>query len=231
MKTPLVLLPGLLCDAQLWRPQRDGLSGANCWVADLTLDASMVEMSKRVLTEAPFPRFSLAGLSMGGYVAMELMRQAPERVARLALLDTQARTDIPEATERRLALIELANQGKFADVTERLLPLLLHPSRLSDARLVDVVKSMAHKVGKDAFLRQQNAIMRRIDSRPSLANIRCPTLVLCGDGDLLTPPDRHAEIVAAVPGAKLVVVPECGHLSTLEKPTEVNRALQAWLIN
>lgn len=230
MRTPVVLLPGLLCDAQLWQPQIESLADRiEPWVADLTRDDSMAAMASRVLAEAPFGEFALAGLSMGGYAALELMRRAPERVRRLALLDTQARADTPEATERRLALIALARQGRFAGVTDRLLPLLLHTSRLRDERLVGIVKAMAQNVGSEAFLRQQKAIMGRVDSRESLARIACPTLVLCGGQDMLTPLDRHEEMAAAIPGASLVVIPDCGHLATLEAPQAVNAALVAWL--
>jgi pimeloyl-ACP methyl ester carboxylesterase len=230
VKTPVLFLPGLLCDAQLWQPQIAGLGPSiEPWVADLRRDDSIAGMAERALAEAPFPKFALAGLSMGGYVAQQIMRQAPERVERLALLDTQARPETPEARERRLALMALAEKGDFMGVTDRLLPLLVHGSRLSDAPLVELIKDMANNVGKDAFLRQQRAIMERPDSRDTLWKIRCPTLVLCGEHDLLTPRDRHEEISAAIRGSTLVVLPGCGHLSTLEKPLEVNRALGAWL--
>ena len=227
---PLVLLPGLLCDERLWQPQVEALQGlAQTWVADLTRDGSMADMARRVLDEAPFERFSLAALSMGGYVEMEIMRVAPERVQRLALLDTQARADTAEARERRMALLELANRGRFLGVTDRLLPLLMHAARLGDTRLTTLVKEMASAVGAEAFLRQQTAIMERIDSRPFLPAITCPTLVLCGDQDMLTPVDRHEEIAAAIPGATLAVIPGCGHLAPIERPQEVSRALSAWL--
>ena len=150
------------------------------WVADLTHDDTIAGMAKRALAEAPFPKFALAGLSMGGFVAMEIMRQSPERIERLALLDTQARPETAEARERRLALMALAEKGEFMGVSERLLPLLVHGSRLADAPLVELIKDMAKNVGKDAFLRQQKAIMERPDSRDTLWRIRCPTLVLCG---------------------------------------------------
>jgi pimeloyl-ACP methyl ester carboxylesterase len=226
----VVFLPGLLCDAQLWHPQIVGLGPSiEPWVADLTRDDSIAGMAERALAEAPGPEFALAGLSMGGYVAMEIMRQAPERIERLALLDTQARPETPDATERRFALMALAEKGGFTGVADRLMPLLVHSSRLTDVPLVDLIKDMAKNVGRDAFLRQQQAIMERPDSRDTLWKIRCPTLVLCGEHDLLTPRDRHEEISAAIRGSTLVVLPGCGHLSTLEKPLEVNRALSAWL--
>ncbi len=228
-KTSLVLLPGLLCDAALWRGQIDDLADiAAPWVADMTRDDSVSRMAARVLEAAP-PRFALAGLSMGGYVAQEIMRQAPERVARLALLDTSARPDSPEQTARRRGLIDLAEKGEFRGVTPRLLPVFLHPDRLNDKELTAAVMAMAERVGKDAFLRQQRAIISRPDSRPSLAAIACPTLVLCGRQDQLTPLDLHEEIAAGIRGAQLVVIEECGHLSTMERPWEVSVALRQWL--
>ncbi|MGH6968341.1 MAG: alpha/beta fold hydrolase [Stellaceae bacterium] len=228
-KTPLVLLPGLLCDAALWRAQAAGLADiAALAVADLTRDESMTGMARRVLDTAP-PRFALAGLSMGGYCALEMMRQAPERVARLALLDTSARADTPEQTAHRRGLIELAEKGEFKGVTPRLLPLFLHPDRLADAALTGAVMAMAERVGKEAFLRQQKAIMSRGDSRPTLATIKCPTLVLCGRQDALTPPALAEEIAAGVPAARLDLIDHCGHLSTMERPEAVTAELRQWL--
>ena len=228
-KTPLVLLPGLLCDAALWRGQIDDLADiAAPWVADMTRDDSVTRMAERVLAAAP-PRFALAGLSMGGYVAQEIMRQAPARVERVALLDTSARPDSPEQTARRRGLIDLAEKGEFRGVTPRLLPVFLHPGRLDDKELTEAVMAMAERVGKDAFLRQQRAIIGRPDSRPSLAAIACPTLVLCGRQDQLTPLDLHQEIAAGVRGAQLVIIEEGGHLSTMERPWEVSVALRQWL--
>jgi pimeloyl-ACP methyl ester carboxylesterase len=166
---------------------------------------------------------------MGGYVAQEVLRLAPERVQRLALLDTSARPDTEEQRSRRRGLIELAQKGHFKGVTPKLLPLLIHSSRLDDEALTATVTGMAERVGPDAFLRQQKAIMGRPDFRPDLPQIACPILVLCGRDDALTPLDRHKEIAAAIPGAQLVVIDGCGHLSTLEKPAEVNAALRTWL--
>jgi len=228
-KTSLVLLPGLLCDRELWHRQIESLGDvASPWVADLTLDDSMAAMARRVLAAAP-PDFALAGLSMGGYCALEIMRQAPARVTRLALLDTGARADSPEQTARRRGLIELAEKGDFKGVTPRLLPLFLHPDHLKDADLAGRVTAMAHRVGKDAFLRQQKAIMGRIDSRPYLPRVACPTLLLCGRQDQLTPPALHEEMAAQIPGALLEVIEDCGHLSTMERPDAVDAALRIWL--
>jgi len=229
-KTKLILVPGLLCDALLWRAQLDALADvAEMRVADHTRSATMAEVARDVLADAPYKSFALAGLSMGGYVALEMMRQAPQRVHRLALLDTSARGESPEQTERRKAFIALAARGKFAGVTEALMPQLIHPSRLGDTALTGAIRQMANNVGKEAFVRQQQAIMSRAESRPLLAAIKCPTLVLCGRQDQLTPLDRHEEMAAGIQGAKLEVLEECGHISTMEKPGEVNRALRQWL--
>ncbi len=230
MKTPLLLLPGLLCDAALWQPQRQGLADiAETVAGDLTRHDSLAAMAEAMLAEMP-GRFALAGLSMGGYVAQEIMRRAPERVLRLVLLDTSARADTEEQRARRRGLIELAGKGAFKGVTPRLLPLLLHPHRLADAPLVATVMGMAKRVGKSAFLRQQQAILGRPDGRADLPRIACPTLVLCGRQDALTPLALHEEMAAAIPGAELRVIEECGHLSSLERPEAVTAALREWLL-
>jgi pimeloyl-ACP methyl ester carboxylesterase len=166
---------------------------------------------------------------MGGYVAFEIMRRAPERVAKLALLDTTARPDLPEQTAARRAQIELARAGRFAEVPDLLFPKFVAAARRGDAALRAVVRAMAEATGPDAFARQQTAIMARPDSRPLLASIRCPALVLVGEQDELTPPDRAAEIAAGLPNGRAVTVPDCGHLSTLERPEAVTRALVDWL--
>jgi len=227
---PLVLVPGLLCDAQLWRAQVEHLADvAETWVADHTRSDTMAGVARDVLADAPFKEFALAGLSMGGYISLEIMRQAPRRVKRLALLDTAARADTPEQTKRRHDFIELAQRGKFLGITDTLMPLLVHPSRLADKPLTDAIRLMAKNVGKDGFIRQQQAIMSRADSRPLLATIKCPALVLCGRQDQLTPLDRHEEMAAGIEGARLEIIEDCGHVSTMEKPGEVNRALRQWL--
>jgi pimeloyl-ACP methyl ester carboxylesterase len=229
IRQTLVLLPGLLCDAALWRHQAADLSGiADITIGDMTRDDSVPAMSRRVLEAAP-ARFALAGLSMGGYVAQEIMRRAPERIERLALLDTSARADNEEQMARRRGLIELARKGEFKGVSPRLLPTFLHPDRLSDAVLTGEVMAMAERVGRDAFLRQQKAIMARVDGREDLRRITCPTLILCGEQDILTPLKLHEEIAERILHAKLVVVPHCGHLSTMEQPEAVTAALRDWL--
>jgi pimeloyl-ACP methyl ester carboxylesterase len=229
---PLVLLPGLLCDRRLFAPQLPALEAAGrrrVLVPDLTREDTVQGLAARVLAEAPPGPFALCGLSMGGYVALEVVRQAPGRVARLALLDTRARVDAPEAAARRGGLMELAEKGEFRGVTPRLLPLLVHRDRLADGPLVGVVQAMAAAVGRDAFLRQQRAIMGRPDFLPLLPAIRAPTLVLCGREDALTPLELHLEMAAAIPDATLVAVPNCGHLAPLERPGAVAAQLLAWL--
>jgi len=189
----------------------------------------MADIAGRLLRAAPFETFALAGLSMGGYVAFEVMRQAPERVIGLALLDTSARADTPEQSRSRMEFISLAERGRFLGVTDALLPRLVHPSRLRDRELVETIKQMAKNVGKEAFIRQERAIMSRPDSWPLLRKIACPTVVLCGRQDVLTPLERHEEIAEAVSGATLEIIENCGHLSTLERPVEVGAALKRWL--
>lgn len=227
----LLLLPGLLCDARLWHHQVEGLADVSTVsVADLTGADSVPELASMVLSQAPPGCFALAGLSMGGYVALEIMRQAPTRVLALALLDTSARPDTPEATENRLKLMQLA-ETNFPAVTDTLLPKLLHPAHRSDASIVDIIVAMANSLGKEAFLRQQRAMIGRIDSREFLHLVQCPTLVLCGREDELTPVELHQELAAGIAGSSLVIVEECGHLSTLSQPRQVTEAIRQWVSN
>jgi len=226
---PTVLIPGLLASARLYAGQIPPLWRVGpVTIADHTRDDSMSAIARRILATAP-PRFALIGLSMGGYIAFEILRQAPERISRLALLDTSARADAAEQTAMRRAQMTLASQGRLTEVVAQQFPRLVHRARRSDAALREVFDLMAGEVGAAAFIRQQTAILGRSDSRPMLGSIRCPTLVLVGDGDELTPPELAAEIAAGIDGARLVTVPHSGHLSTLEQPQEVTRALLEWL--
>lgn len=229
LSTPLLMVPGLLCSARLYGPQVAGLwRFGPVMVADHRWDDTMEAIAGRILREAP-PRFALAGLSMGGYIALAMMRQAPERITRLALLDTGARPDMPEHSAVREKFIALAEAGKLSDVVDTLIPRFLHADRQSDEALKNIVRVMADETGVAAFVRQQRAIMSRPDARPMLSSIKCPTLVLVGEGDTLTPPVLSEEMVAALPNAWLTVVPDSGHLSTLERPEAVNAALVDWL--
>ena len=188
----------------------------------------MSGIARRILADAP-PHFALAGLSMGGYVALAIMRAAPDRVDRLALLDTGARADTPEQSERRKLQIEMALSGRFAEIPDLQWPFLVHKDRQNEEALKRIVRLMAEETGPEAFVRQQRAIMTRPDSRSTLAAIRCPTLVLVGEGDQLTPPDLAKEIHGLVAGSRLVVVPDCGHLSAIERPAAVTQALVEWM--
>jgi len=226
---PIVLIPGLLCSARLFGEQLPALWRCDpVMIADHTRGDSMEEIARRILAAAP-PRFALVGLSMGGYLSFEIMRRAADRVARLALLNTTARADVPEQSERRRAQIALARDGRFDEIPDSQFPVWVHPARAHDAALRRIVRLMAEETGAEAFVRQQTALLSRPDSRPGLAAIRCPTLVLVGDADQATPPDRATEIADGIAGARLVTVPDCGHLSTLERPAEVTGALLAWL--
>lgn len=229
--TPLVLIPGLLCDGAVWQAQLHGLAeAARMHVADVTRDDSMAAMAARVLAEAPFERFALAGFSMGGYVAFEVLRQGPARVSRLALLDTSARPDTPERSRQRREFVALALRERgFTPVNRVMLPFMVHASRLHDAPLVAEIRAMADRVGVAAYVRQQEAIIGRADSRPGLARIAVPALVLCGREDALTPLDAHEEMAAGIPGARLEVVESCGHMAPMERPEAVNSALLKWL--
>jgi pimeloyl-ACP methyl ester carboxylesterase len=166
---------------------------------------------------------------MGGYLSFEIMRQSPERVAKLALLDTSARPDTPEQSEARRAQIALANGGRLSEALDAMFPRLVHPKHRNDERVRQVLYQMSADVGVEGFVRQQLANIGRPDSRPGLSAIRCPTLVLVGDSDELTPPDRAAEIANGIAGARLVTVPESGHASTVEQPEYVTRALMEFL--
>ena len=226
---PIVLVPGLNCSARLYAEQVPELWGFGpVTIVDHRRDDNVAAIAKRILATAP-PRFALVGLSMGGYIALAIMREAPERVARLALLDTSARPDTAEQSERRRGMIALAEGGRFSELPDLLFPVFVHRNRQGDETLRAIVRTMAEETGPQAFVRQQRAIMTRPDCRPQLVSIRCPTLVLVGDGDELTPPALSQEIHAGVTGSRLVTVPDCGHLSTLERPEPVNQALVEWL--
>lgn len=225
----LLLIPGLLCDRRLWQAQVDGLKhAAECSVADVSTGGSIAAMASAAIAKMPPGPFAVAGMSMGGYVALEIQRQAAARVIGLALLDTTARPDSDQATADRRRMMKLA-ETDFERVVNALLPKLLLPSHMRDAKLVAAVKAMAATTGKDAYCRQQEAIIGRIDSRPQLAEIACPTLVLCGKDDALTPVALHQEMANAIPGSRLVIADQCGHLSPLEQPQLVTMNLVHWL--
>lgn len=228
-KTPLVLVPGLLCDDGLWAPQVAHLADvAEITMADPGAGETVDEIAANLLARAP-ARFALAGLSMGGYIAFSVLRQAPERVERLCLLDTNARADREEQKDQRRQLIEMTESGRFMEAVRTTRPFLIHPDRMEDAALNAQIDAMAERVGAGTFARQQRALLDRPDSRSDLGRITVPTLVVCGRQDALTPPKVHQEIADGIPGARLTVIEDCGHLSPLEQPAAVSALMRLWL--
>ena len=229
--TPILLVPGLGGSPRIYAPVMPALwRYGPVTVANHIRDDDMAAIARRILAEAP-PRFALAGHSMGGYIAFEIIRQAPGRVTKLALLNTQARPDTPEAVTRRRGQIARAQAGEYHAVLDELFPGFVHPSRREDSSLRKLVHDMGDDIGADAFVRQLTAIMGRADSRPTLASIKCPTLVLTGDEDNTIPNSLSKEMADGIPGAKLVILPHCGHLSQPEQPEAVAAALVDWLRN
>lgn len=226
---PIVLIPGLLASPRLYAEQIPELWRIGpVTVATHSRDDSMAAIAERILATAP-ARFALAGLSMGGYISFEILRREPQRVAKLVLLDTSARADTPEQSEQRRAQIELARGGRLDEVVDVLFPRLVHARRWGDESLRRLWRAMVREVGAEGFINQQQAIIGRPDSRPGLAAVRCPTLVIVGDGDVLTPPERAEEIANGIPGARLAIIRDSGHLSTLEQPGAVTRAMVEFL--
>jgi pimeloyl-ACP methyl ester carboxylesterase len=225
----VLILPGLLEDADAFEAVTTGLADeARCVVADMTRANTIAGLAREALAQAPAGNFFLAGHSMGGYVALEILRQAPGRVAALALLNTHARPDTPESTENRRRLMALAERD-FPAVTEALLPKLMTAEHLKDPVLTGIVSEMALAVGKDAFKRQQEAIIGRIDSRPALKDIRCRTLVVAAREDQLMPVALLQELADGIPGARLAIVEDSGHMASIEQPGEVTRRLREWI--
>jgi pimeloyl-ACP methyl ester carboxylesterase len=228
-RTPLVLVPGVLCTRALWEDQLKGLADvAHMTVADHTRHDTMTGIAESILASAP-PRFALAGLSMGGYISHEIFRLAPERIIKLALLDTGARADTPERSSQRRELMAKARREGSRAAQQQLLPVLIHKDRLQDQALVEAVLRMGEDTGVQGFINQQTALIGRPDSRPQLPHIKCPTLVLVGRQDALTPLELSQEMANAIPNAKLEIIAGCGHLSTMERPDAVNRAMRDWL--
>jgi pimeloyl-ACP methyl ester carboxylesterase len=225
----LVLLPGLLNTRRVFEHQAEALQDiAEVAIPELWHHETIADMAEAVLAAAP-PAFALGGFSMGGYVAFELLRRAPERIERLALIDTQAAPDSPETRTRRQAFIEQTKLGRFHGVHPTLLPQIIHPSRLKDSAVVQPILEMAQEIGGEGFVREQRAILGRPDSRPLLVEIEVPTVVMVGRQDLATPLPRAQEMAADIANAQLVVLEECGHVSPLERPAEVTAGLRRWL--
>jgi pimeloyl-ACP methyl ester carboxylesterase len=226
---PILLVPGLAGSPRIYAPVIPALwRYGPVTVANHIRDDNMAVIARRILAEAP-PRFALAGHSMGGYIAFEIMRQARERVAKLALINTQARPDTPEATERRRGQIARAKAGEYHAVLDELFSGFVHPSRRDDTALRQLVHDIGDDIGADAFVRQQTAVIGRADSRPTLAVISCPTLVLTADEDNTIPNRLSVEMADGIRNAKLAITPHCGHLPQLEQPLATADALVEWL--
>ena len=226
--TPVVLVPGLLCSSEIFAAQIPALWPSGPVTVASTLEGERIEeVAASILRTAP-PRFALGGISLGGYICLEIMRQAPSRVSKLALIDTSARPDSIEQTDARLQALAQA-KTRFMTVALLGLSSLLHPRRRGDPDLVEINLRMARAVGFEAYERQLRTAISRPDSRPFLGAIEVPTLVLVGDSDPLTPLPHSEEIASAVRGARLKVVPDCGHLSPIEQPAQVSEALVQWL--
>jgi pimeloyl-ACP methyl ester carboxylesterase len=226
---PLILLPGLLCDQVVWAQQVAALGSLHqVHVADLRGHDSIEAMAESVLAEAA-PRFALAGHSMGGRVALQIMCRAPERVERLALLDTGAHQAAASETPQRQALVDLAHAQGMRALAARWLPPMVHPRRLQDDTLMSSLTAMVERMTPEIFELQIRALLARPDDGPVLSRIVCPTLVGVGRQDTWSPLSQHQAMADKIPGARLVIFEDCGHMSTVEAPDAVTDALRAWL--
>lgn len=229
MAEPLVLLPGTLCDRRVWEPVLALLPEREVIVPAMVPEETTTDLAARILAEAP-ALFSLAGFSLGGIVALEMMAHEPRRIARLALLDTTARPDPPAHHVARREAVSLArSMGMERFVRERAWPTAVGAGRLADASLLALLIAMAVELGVEALRTQSEVAIHRDDSRPRLGAIAVPTLVLCGEEDGGCPVDRHQEIADGIEGAELVVVPGCGHFALIERPDLVAEAMRRWL--
>ena len=234
-KTPLLLVPGLLCSPRLFAPQVAALSEvADIVVPDwrkapLSIFDSWEATARWVLGQMPSSKFALAGLSLGGMIAVEIMQIADERVTRLALLDTGMRAQNPTEQAIRRARIRLADEGHFELVLGLQMSRFIPAYRLTDKALVDEVMAMCTETGVEIYKRQEELAAVRVDRRPDLPKIKCPTIVVCGRDDAATPLFMSEEIAATIEGSELIVIEQCGHLITMEKPDETNAILGQWL--
>ena len=228
-KQQLLLIPGLVCDAEVWRHQVVHLAEvAEVTVPPVTEGETLTEMARIVLDAAP-PHFALAGFSMGGYVALEMLRQAPERITRLALLDTSARADTPEKAAWRRTAIARCENGEFAAFIEGMMPILLHADQ-QRGPLPPFVREMVGRVGVKAFIRRQRAIGMRQDSRDLLRAAKQPVRVICGREDGMSTIAEHVEIAELAPRGRFAIIEQCGHMTILERPRAATALLRDWLL-
>jgi pimeloyl-ACP methyl ester carboxylesterase len=227
--TQLVLLPGLAGDEIMWRAQLEALAPWRPAVADVHMHHDRIESMAAALLEKYAGPLVLCGASMGGMVALEAARQAPQRIAGLALLGTTARPETPDMRKLRETAIELFAQGRVADVIEPNVAFAFHRENAGNTMLVQAYLEFVLRAGATQLIRQNRAVIERPDARTHLPALACPVLVMCGDSDQLTPPEYSREIATLVPGAQIMMVPRCGHMLTMERPDVVNAALAAWL--
>lgn len=228
--TQLVLLPGLASNAVMWQHQLAALPHDwNPHVTDVHSRFGTIGDMAQALLQEYAGELILCGASMGGILAMEVANRAPSRIKALALLGTNARPETPDMAKLREAAIEFFKQGRVKEVLTVNLPMAFHPSRAKDEALTQTYLDFVLEAGADQLIRQNRAIMSRPDARLHLPQVTCPTLVMCGDSDQLTPPECSREIAALIPGAELVMIPHCGHMLTMERPEEVSAALLEWL--
>ena len=231
---PLVLVPGLMCNQTVWEPLQPYFDKAQiCHMVDHQSANSLAQMAQQLLDTSP-PLFVMAGHSMGGRVALEVMRTAPERVAGIALLDTgyQAKAEGPSGeleVNKRLALLEIAQSKGVRAMAAEWVKGMVHPARLADSDFIEIIIKMFETKNSDIFARQLLALIFRKDATEVLKSIRIPTLILCGEQDAWSPPSQHEEMLQYVPHAAYSLIANAGHMSTMEKPVEVATAMNHWL--
>jgi len=225
----LLFIPGLACNRTMWANQIDSLSDiADCWVAPLPAYDDLRDIAADILRDAP-DRFGLVGSSMGGYLCFEILRLAPERVAKLALIGTTADPELPDTTSRRWHMINKSEARGFLTMWREFIPRFVHPERADDPVLVEALMKQAYEIGHYTVRQHQIAMMRRTGYLDMLETIRCPTTIMVGDGDILTPVDTHAKMAEAIPDARLTVFAASGHLLSIERPAETSAALRDWM--
>jgi pimeloyl-ACP methyl ester carboxylesterase len=229
MPQDIVLIPSQLCTELVFEPQMPVLSSLGRPRVFVQREYDSVgTMAQSVLDASP-AHFTLITHGMGGFVAFEMLRRDPKRIVKLVLMSALAPADTPKQTERRMGYIRLVEQGRFDGIIEERIPMLLHPARTGDEALTNILRRMANDTGAETFQRQQRAIMARPDSRPMLPSMSCPTMLVFGRQDGITTIEHQKEMLEAIPDVRLEVLEDCGHMMTLEKPTEVNALLEAFL--
>lgn len=228
-QTPILMIPGLNATPRVFQPHLELLwQYGPVTIAAPRQGNTMIEIAARILRDAP-PKFALGGFSMGGYVAFEILRQAPDRVLKLALIDTSARPDTAEASANRRRGMALAQAGKLEQAAANTFSNAVHPANRKNAELKALHLEMALANGVEAYINQQEAIISRPDSRPILPSIKVPTVVIVGDCDKITPPEVAREMAEAIPEATLEIIETSGHMALVEQPEQIRGALRGWL--